>query len=119
MVAGTLDTDGALMKMRGQIFGFLVARSIAVAGELGIADRLAAGPRTPAELARDCGVLVRPLYRMLRFLAGEGIFAENPDGRFALTPTAELLRSDHPSSLREWAIAVGDLPCRSSLEMFA
>jgi hypothetical protein len=117
MVAITSDTESALMKMRGLIFGFLVTRSIAVAGELGIADRLADGPRTPAELARDCGVLERPLYRMLRFLAGEGIFAENQDGRFALTPTAELLRSGHPRSLRDWAIAVVDLPYRSSLEM--
>ncbi len=61
--------------------------------------------------------LERPLYRMLRALAGEGIFAENGDGRFALTPMAELLRSDHPRSLRDWAIFLADLPYRSSLEM--
>jgi predicted O-methyltransferase YrrM len=117
MGEGTLDKEGALTKMRGLLFGFSIMRSIAVAAELGIADRLADGPRTPAELARECGVLERPLYRMLRALAGEGVFVENVDGRFALTPLAELLRSDDPRSVREWAIALADLPYRASVEM--
>ena len=113
----TLDKDGALTKMRGLLFGFTITRSIAVAAELGIADRLAEGPRTAADLAGECGVLERPLYRMLRALAGEGVFAENNDGRFALTPLAELLRSDDPRSLRDWAIVLADLPYRVSVEM--
>lgn len=113
----TLDKDGALTKMRGLLFGFSITRSIAVAAELGIADRLADGPRTATDLARECGVLERPLYRMLRALAGEGLFAENNDGRFALTPVAELLRSDDSRSLRDWAIVLADLPYRASVEM--
>ena len=117
MAERTLNEEGALAKMRGFIFGFSITRSIAIAAELGIADRLADGPRTPAELAGECGVLEHPLYRMLRALAGEGVFAEDKDGRFALTPMAELLRSDHPTSLRDWAIYVADLPYRSSMEM--
>jgi hypothetical protein len=117
MAEGTLNEERALTKMRGFIFGFSITRSIAVAAELGIADRLADGPRTPRELARECAVLEHPLYRMLRALAGEGVFAEDKDGRFALTPMAQLLRSDHPRSLRDWAIYVADLPYRSSMEM--
>lgn len=113
----TLDKEGALAKMRGLLFGFSITRSIAVAAELGIADRLADGPRTANDLARECGVLERPLYRLLRALAGEGVFAENNDGRFALTPLAELLRSDDPRSLRDWAIVLADLPYRASVEM--
>ncbi|HEV2147518.1 MAG TPA: methyltransferase [Longimicrobiaceae bacterium] len=34
-------------------------------------------------------------------LAGVGIFAERPDGTFELTPTAALLRSDVPDSMRD------------------
>jgi len=117
MAERTLKEEGALTKMRGLIFGFSITRAIAVAAELGIADRLADAPRTAAELARECGVLEHPLYRMLRALAGEGVFAEDKDGRFALTPMAELLRSDHPRSLRDWTIYVADLPYRSSMEM--
>jgi hypothetical protein len=50
---------------------------------------------------------------MLRALAGENVFVEEDDSRFALTPLAELLRADHPSSLRDWAIYLADLPYRS------
>src|SRR5438876_10513292 len=117
MAERTLNEEGALTKMRGFILGFSITRSIAIAAQLGIADRIADGPRTPAELAGECGVLEHPLYRMLRALAGEGVFAEDKDGRFALTPMADLLRSDHPRSLRDWAIYVADLPYRSSMEM--
>jgi hypothetical protein len=113
----TWNEEGALTTMRGLIFGFSITRAIAASAELGIADRLAEGPRTTAELASECGVLDRPLYRMLRALAGEGVFAENDDGRFRLTALADLLRSDHPRSLRDWAIYLGDLPYRSSFEM--
>ena len=52
-MASTLGDEHALREMRGQIFGFLVTRSIAVAAELGLADRLANGPRSAAELAGD------------------------------------------------------------------
>src|SRR5215831_17925371 len=117
MAERTFNEEGALTKMRGLIFGASITRSIAVAAEIGIADRLSEGPRTAAELARECGVLERPLYRMLRALAGEGVFVEDKDGRFALTSMADLLRSDHPRSLRDWAIYVADLPYRSSMEM--
>jgi len=117
MAERALGEEAALPKMRGLLFGFLITRSIALAAELGIADLLADGPRTPAELAHQCGVLERPLYRMLRALAGEGVFAENLDGGFVLTPMADLLRADHPRSLRAWAIFLADLPYRTSLEM--
>jgi hypothetical protein len=111
------DQEATLQKMRGLIFGFSITRSIAVAAELGIADKLAIRPHTAAELATECGVLERPLYRVLRALAGEGVFAENDEGRFALTPMAELLRSDHPLSLRDWALYMADLTYRTQLEM--
>ena len=104
----TSNEESALTEMRGLIFGFSITRSIALAAELGIADLLANGPRSAEELAGKCGVLQHPLYRMLRALAGEGVFTEDRDGYFGLTPMAELLRSDHPRSLREcqgpWAL---------------
>ena len=111
------DPNRTLTRMRGLIFGFCISRSIATAAELGIADRLVSGSQTVAALANACGVQERPLLRVLRALAGEGIFFEDEDGRFALTPAADLLRSDHPSSLRDWAIYVTDLTFRASFEM--
>jgi len=80
--------------------GIRVARSIYVAAELGIADLLAKGPKTAAELATATAAHAPSLYRVLRALAGFGIFAEDEAGKFTLTPTAEFLRSDVPDSLR-------------------
>ena len=85
------------------IFGFALSRSIAVAAQFGVADLLKDGPKNVDELAQAIGAHPRSLYRLLRALAGAGIFAEEADGRFTLTPLSELLRSDAPESLRAFA----------------
>jgi O-methyltransferase domain len=67
--------------------------------QLGIADELAAGPRTAAELASAADADVAALDRVLRLLAGYGLFrADGP--AYALTPAADLLRHSHPLSMR-------------------
>src|SRR5262249_28867669 len=53
------------------------------------------------------------LYRLLRALASIGIFAEDPDGRFRLTPLAECLRSDVPGTQRPAALLMGGEHYRS------
>ncbi|HEV8369294.1 MAG TPA: methyltransferase [Pyrinomonadaceae bacterium] len=95
-----IPPSATLMQM---IFGFALSRSIAVAAQLGIADELKDGPRSVDELAHSVGADSRSLYRILRALASAGVFAEGADGRFNLTPLAELLRSDHPETLRGFA----------------
>ena len=80
--------------------GYFVSQAIYVAAEMGIADRLADGPRRAEELARDVGAHDLSLYRLLRALASVGVFAEDAEGRFSLTPLADLLRSDVPGSQR-------------------
>jgi hypothetical protein len=72
--------------------GYWVSRAIYVAAELGIADLLADGPRTVDELAATTKTHPQSLYRVLRLLAGEGVFAEGDDGRFELTPKAASLK---------------------------
>jgi hypothetical protein len=86
------------------IAGFCTTQMIYAAAKLGLADRLAHGPRTADELAADTGTHPRSLYRLLRALAGAGIFAEGEGGRFAQTPLSECLRGDVPGS--QWAMAV-------------
>jgi hypothetical protein len=87
---------------------YWIPRAIYVAAKLRIADRLAAGPRTVKELASAAGVASRPLYRLLRALAGSGIFTQETDGRFRLNPMAEPLREDAPDSLWAFAVMVGE-----------
>ena len=95
----------AMMQMIG---GFRVARSIYVAAQLGIADVLADGSKTIEELAQATETDAPSLYRVLRALAGVGIFAENESGQFSLTPPAEFLRSDVPESLRASVMLFGE-----------
>jgi len=91
-----------------QIFGgSWITQGIAVAAELGIADLLTQGPLTTEELAARTATHSGALYRLLRALAGIGIFAEDNQGRFSLTPLADLLRSDAAHSQRSIAIMMG------------
>ena len=88
--------------------GAWVTQMIHVAAELGLADQLAAGERDCGELATACGADADSLFRLLRGLASLGIFQETAPRHFALTPLAELLGSDHPQSLRQFARMLGD-----------
>jgi hypothetical protein len=90
------------------IFGFMLSRSIAVAAQFKIADLLKDGAKTSDEMAQIIGAHPRSLYRLLRALAGAGIFAEAADGRFSLTPLGALLCSDAPESLRGFAATLAD-----------
>ena len=91
----------------GMITGGVVAQSISVAAELGIADLLSNQPRTTAQLASAMGVDSEKLYRLLRFLASLGIFQLGEDGAWGLTPLADVLRSDVPGSVRAGALLLG------------
>ncbi len=88
--------------------GYWMSQALHVAAQLGIADLLKDGPQTVAHLAAASGSHERSLYRLLRGLAGEGVFAEDEQGRFALTPLGECLRSDVPNSQRSLAIMNGE-----------
>lgn len=94
--------------LRQLVMGFRTTQLLYVAARLRIADQLAAGARTPQDLARAVGADPDGLYRLLRALASLGILVENANGTFALTPMAELLRSDRPDSLRGLALLYGD-----------
>tara|TARA_R110002095_G_scaffold201441_1_gene182303 strand:- start:195 stop:1202 length:1008 start_codon:yes stop_codon:yes gene_type:complete len=90
------------------ITGYWVSQSIYAAAKLGIADLLVAGPQTAELLAEATNTNSSALYRLLRALASVGIFAENEQREFALTPMAEFLRSDIPGSKRALALMSGD-----------
>jgi hypothetical protein len=74
--------------------GALGTRAIGVVAELRIADRLAGGPRPAAELAHETGADPDTLYRLLRALASDGVFAEQAPGVFGNTNASELLVGD-------------------------
>lgn len=88
--------------------GAWLAQALAVAAKLGVADLLAAGPQTPAEIGMATGTQAAAMHRMLRALAGAGVFVEDENGRFGLTPLAGPLRSDATDSIRSYAVMAGE-----------
>jgi ubiquinone/menaquinone biosynthesis C-methylase UbiE len=75
-----------------------LSQALYVAAHLGIADLLAEGPQTPEALAAKTGTHAGSLRRVLRLLASAGVFAEDADGRFELTPVGSALCSGPGSS---------------------
>ena len=95
--------------------GHLTAQALHVAAVLGVPDRLAAGPATAETLAAEIGAHAPSLYRLMRMLAGCGVFREEPDGRFALSPLGATLRSEGPESVRDWALFIVASPMWAAL----
>jgi hypothetical protein len=81
--------------------GYLVTASLTAVAKLRVADQLREGPLALEELARRTETHPRSLHRVMRALASLGIFAEDEQGRFGLTPLAEPLRTDVPGSMRD------------------
>lgn len=84
--------------------GMFPAAAIFVAAKLGIADLLADGPKSAAELADATSMHEHSLYRLLRSIASVGVFDEREGRSFANTELSELLRSDRPDSAREMVL---------------
>ena len=88
--------------------GAWLAQALAVVAKLRVADLLNAGPRTPAEIAKATGTDATAMYRVLRALAGSGVFVEDESGRFGLTSIAGPLRSDAADSIHAYAVMAGE-----------
>ena len=84
-----------------------VSRSVWAAAELGVADLMADGPKSAAELARACGADAGALKRLLRALAAPACFRREGDGRYGLTPVSEPMRAASPTTLRSLLRYVG------------
>ncbi len=91
-----------------QVFdGAWMTQAVWVAAELGVADILSNGSCSIEALAERTRTKSDALYRVMRALAGVGIFAEGPNRRFSLTARAMPLKSDTPRSQRAFAIMMG------------
>jgi hypothetical protein len=88
--------------------GYWVSQSIYVAAKLGLADLVKRGPQTAEQLAAATKTQPEALYRLLRALASVGMFREDEQKRFSMTPAAEPLASDARHSQRALAIMMGE-----------
>jgi hypothetical protein len=88
--------------------GAYLGQALSVAARLGIADLLDNGPQSIAAIATATGAHAPFLHRLMRALTTRRVFAELPDGRFALTPIAAGLCSKVQGNLRSYAVWMGE-----------
>jgi hypothetical protein len=84
---------------------------------LGIADRLADGPRPVAALAAETGSDADALDRLLRALASVDVVQRPAPGTVALGRLGRLLRTDGEGSMRSWVLLNGGTLYRAFAEM--
>src|SRR5260370_38061407 len=80
----------ALLKTAGL---FRLSQAIYAAAALGVADHLAVGALSAAELAAAVNADTDGLRRLMRALSSEGVFTEFEGGRFCLAPASRVLVS--------------------------
>lgn len=88
--------------------GYIVSTALYAAVKLGIADHLAAGPQTAADLAKETGADEDALFRVLRLLASAGVFEEIAPRTFANNLAAQTLRRGAPGSTYHMALWMAD-----------
>ena len=102
--APAVDVPPAVRLMQ-MVQGYQVTQVVGTVARLGLADLLAAGARSSAELAGATGADSDGLLRLLRAATTVGLLAEVESDRFALTPVGACLASDaQPASLRDFAV---------------
>ena len=102
-----MDTSEARAALLRLMNGFQISQAIHVAAKLGIAGLLKDGPRYSDDLARETATDSVALYRLLRALAAVGVFEEQDDKKFALTPLSQHLLVAAPESIAGWATLIG------------
>jgi len=101
--AATVPPHARLIQMAT---GYWISRMLYAAAALGLADQLAAGPASAAELAAQTHAHERSLHRLLRGLTAVGVVSEVEGGRFALAPLGEALKTGAPGSARATILAL-------------
>ena len=108
--AMTVDISGELpphVKLIQMGRAYVVSRVVYAAAKLGLADHLASGPKSAAELAGPMQVHGPSLHRLMRTLASLGILTERTGQFFALTALGEALTTGAPGSARSAIMFTG------------
>jgi hypothetical protein len=101
-VASWKTGGDAYNQMVGTIFDYWSCWTVSAMADLSIADHLADGSLTAAEVASREGSGPEATLRLMRAGVAVGLLTEEADGRFGSTPLLATLRTDDPKSLRPW-----------------
>jgi O-methyltransferase domain/Dimerisation domain len=91
----------------------VIARTVYAAAKLGVADQLASGPKSAAQIAGALHVHAPSLHRLMRTLASLGILTEQTEQRFALTELGGALKTGAPGSARSSVMFAGSPAAQS------
>jgi hypothetical protein len=107
MTLPPLDSSDAHAYVMRLALGHVASRMVHALAQFRIPDHLAAGLRTPAELAQVTHTHEASLLRLLRAASALRLVSEDEHLGFALTPYGEALRSDAPGHAAFAALALG------------
>jgi hypothetical protein len=93
-------------QMLNTVFSYWACRTVFAVAELSIADHLAAGSLSAAEVAAREGSAPEATLRLMRAGVSAGLLTEEAGGRFASTPLLATLRSDDPRSVRPFVLSL-------------
>ncbi|WP_409180805.1 methyltransferase [Amycolatopsis sp. VS8301801F10] len=91
------------VSLLSHVMGSISSAAIGAVARLGIADALADGPKTGAEIAETIEADPVSLESLMQAVAALGIFTVDENRRYANTAASEQLKSDHPQSIRHLA----------------
>lgn len=94
--------------LQAMLDGAAVMQIVYVAAKARLADRIGAATPTVDELAGATGLHADSLYRVMRTLAGLGVFEELEGRRFRQSAISRFLQSDGPESMRAAAEVRGE-----------
>ena len=101
---GTEDDESN--QLVGMLMGYWACWTARAVADLSIADHLAHGSLTAAEVADREGSSVDATLRLMRAAVATGLLTQEADGRFASTPMLDPLRADHPRSIRAGLVSM-------------
>src|SRR5918996_5813076 len=94
-------SDNNYKKTADIIFGRWKSQILYAGVRLGIFDYATSHVKNTADIANELGLDARLAYRLLRALSSMGLLKEESNRTgFSITPQGQLLRKDHPQTLR-------------------
>jgi ubiquinone/menaquinone biosynthesis C-methylase UbiE/predicted transcriptional regulator len=94
-------SDHTYEKTADIIFGRWKSQILYTGVRLGVFDSITSGVKSTSEIVNELGLDDKLAYRLLRALSSMGFLKEEPDSSgFSITSQGELLRKDHPQTLR-------------------
>ena len=97
---------GDYERMMSMITGHWVTQIVHAIAKYSLADHLALGPATAADIAKVAGTHPSATFRLLRTCASLGLVTYDGESRFATTSLLDTLRTDNPQSLRDTALVL-------------